>query len=301
MAILIDQNTRLLVQGCTGRAGTFHCRKMVAYGTRIVAGVTPGKGGQWICDGLVPVFDTVEAAVSRTGANVSVLYVPARFAAGAILEAADAGISLIVCITEGIPVQDMIRVSARLAQMQTRLIGPNCPGMISPGKCNVGIIPGHIAMPGPVGIVSRSGTLTYEVINALTARGIGQSTCVGIGGDPIIGTSFVEVLEMFEADPETEQVVLIGEIGGNAEQQAARFIAERMSKPVAAMVAGRTAPPGRRMGHAGAIVEGGDGTAGSKIAAFEAIGGRVAEYPEQVPDLVMHKKQSGLALITTPA
>ncbi|MBN1584046.1 MAG: succinate--CoA ligase subunit alpha [Anaerolineae bacterium] len=287
MAILINQDTRLLVQGCTGRAGLFHCHKMVAYGTCVVAGVTPGRGGQRVCDGVVPVFDTVEAAVTETGANVSILYVPARFAAEAILEAADAGIPLIVCITEGIPVQDMIRVSARLAQTQARLIGPNCPGVISPGKCNVGIIPGHVAMPGPVGIVSRSGTLTYEVINALTARGIGQSTCVGIGGDPVIGTSFVEVLEMFEADPETEQVVLIGEIGGNAEQQAAQFIAERMSKPVVALVAGRTAPPGKRMGHAGAIVERDGGTATAKIAAFEAIGGRVAEYPEQVPDLVM--------------
>ncbi len=284
MAILINQDTRLLVQGCTGRAGLFHCRKMIAYGTRVVAGVTPGKGGQRVCDGQVPVFDTVEAAVAETGANVSILYVPARFAPQAIIEAADAGLPLIVCITEGIPVQDMIRVSAHLAHKQTRLIGPNCPGLLSPGKSNVGIIPGHIAMPGAVGIVSRSGTLTYEVVYALTARGVGQSTCVGIGGDPIIGATFVEILKMFEADPETGQVVLIGEIGGNAEEQAAQFIAEQMTKPVIAFVAGRTAPPGKRMGHAGAIIQGGSGTASAKIAAFEAAGVRVAEHPEQVAE-----------------
>jgi succinyl-CoA synthetase alpha subunit len=286
VAILVDQETRLLVQGCTGRAGEFHCRKMLAYGTRIVAGVTPGKGGQWICDGRVLVYDTVAEAVAATGANVSVGYVPAPSAADAILEAADAGITLIICITEGIPVHDMLRVMARLAQSRVRLIGPNCPGVLSPGKANVGIIPGHVAMPGPVGIVSRSGTLTYEVIHALTSSGIGQSTCIGIGGDPVVGTTFVEVLEMFEADPATEQVVLIGEIGGSDEERAAQFVAETMSKPVVAFVAGRTAPPGKRMGHAGAIVEGGSGTAMEKVAAFEAVGIRVAEYPEQVPDLL---------------
>ena len=289
MAILVDQDTRLLVQGITGRAGEFHSRRMIAYGTQVVAGVTPGKGGQLACDGQVPVYNTVEEAVAETGANASVVYVPARWAPEAILEAGGAGIPLIVCITEGIPVQDMIRVSAHLAQKQVRLIGPNCPGILSPGRASVGIIPGHITMPGPVGIVSRSGTLTYEVVSALTSSGIGQSTCVGIGGDPIVGTTFVEVLEMFEQDPSTEQVVLIGEIGGTDEERAAGFIAERMSKPVVAFVAGRSAPPGKRMGHAGAIIEGGSGTAMGKIAAFEAMGVPVAEHPGQVPNLVIQR------------
>jgi len=284
MAILVDKNTRLLVQGITGREGEFHSRQMIAYGTQIVAGVTPGKGGQWACDGKVPVFDTVTA--SATEANTSVIYVPARFAADAILEAADAGIPLIVCITEGIPTLDMIRVRAYLDQKGVRLVGPNCPGLLSPGEAKVGIMPGHIATPGPIGVVSRSGTLTYEVVYALTLRGLGQTTCVGIGGDPIIGTTFVDVLEMFENDPLTEQVVLIGEIGGSDEERAARFIAERMTKPVVAFVAGRTAPPGKRMGHAGAIIEGGTGTAAEKIAAFEAVGVPVAEHPEQIPDLI---------------
>jgi succinyl-CoA synthetase alpha subunit len=288
MAILVDQDTRLLVQGVTGHEGEFHCGQMIAYGTQVVAGVTPGKGGQWACDGQVPVFDTVEEARAATGANASIVYVPAPSAPDAILEAAAAGISLIVCITEGVPVHDMIRISAHFAQKQVILIGPNCPGILSPSKANVGIIPGHIAIPGPVGIVSRSGTLTYEVIHALTSRGIGQSTCVGIGGDPIVGTSFVEILEMFEEDPSTEQVVLIGEIGGNDEERAAQFIAERVTKPVVAFVAGRTAPPGKRMGHAGAIIEGDSGTAMEKIAAFEAVGVRVAEHPGQVPDLMIH-------------
>lgn len=287
MAILIDQDTRLLVQGITGHEGEFHSRQMLAYGTQVVAGVVPGKGGQRACDGRVPVFDTVKEARAATNANASIVYVPAQSAPNAILEAADAGIPLIVCITEGIPVHDMIQISAHLVQKQVKLIGPNCPGVLSPGKANVGIIPGHIATPGPVGIVSRSGTLTYTIIHALTSRGIGQSTCVGIGGDPVVGTPFVEVLEMFDEDPSTEQVVLIGEIGGSAEEQAAQFIAERMTKPAVAFVAGRTAPPGKRMGHAGAIIEGGGGTASEKIAAFEAIGVRVAEYPGQVPDLVM--------------
>jgi succinyl-CoA synthetase alpha subunit len=287
MAILVDQDTRLIVQGGTGRAGEFHCQQMLAYGTHVVAGVTPGKGGQWICDGRVPVYDTVEEAATATGANAAVGYVPARFAPDAMLEAADAGIPLIVCITEGIPVQDMIRVRAQLVKRGTRLIGPNCPGILSPGKANVGIIPGHIAMPGPVGIVSRSGTLTYEVIHALTSCGIGQSTCVGIGGDPIVGTTFVEILEMFEQDPSTEKVVLIGEIGGSDEEQAAQFVAKHMNKPVIAFVAGRTAPPGKRMGHAGAIVEGGSGTALEKVTALRGAGVRVAEHPGQVPDLLI--------------
>jgi len=286
MAILVDKKTRLLVQGITGREGEFHSRQMIKYGTQIVAGVTPGKGGQWACDDRVPVFDTVAEAVAATGANASVVYVPARFAADAILEAADAGIPLIVCISEGIPTQDMIRICAYLDQKGARLVGPNCPGLLSPGEAKVGIMPGHIATPGSVGVVSRSGTLTYEVVYALTARGIGQTTCVGIGGDPIIGTTFIDVLEMFEDDPLTEQVVLIGEIGGSDEERAARFIVERMTKPVTAFVAGRTAPPGKRMGHAGAIIEGGSGTAAEKIAAFEAVGVSVAEHPEQIPDLV---------------
>ena len=288
MAILVDKNTRLLVQGITGREGEFHSGQMIEYGTQVVAGVTPGKGGQWACDGRVPVFDTVAEAVAATEANASVVYVPARFAADAILEAADAGIPLVVCITEGIPTLDMIRVRAYLDQQGARLVGPNCPGLLSPGQAKVGIMPGHIATPGPVGVVSRSGTLTYEVVYALTVRGIGQTTCVGIGGDPIIGTTFIDVLEMFEDDPLTEQVVLIGEIGGSDEERAARFVAERMTKPVATFIAGRTAPPDKRMGHAGAIIQGGAGTAAEKIAAFEAVGVPVADHPEQIPDLVAH-------------
>jgi len=291
MSILVNRDTRLLVQGITGRAGEFHSNRMLDYGTSVVAGVTPGKGGQRACEGRVPVFDSVQQAVAETGANTSAVYVPARWAADAIIEAADVGLSLIVCITEHIPVHDMVRVSAHLAKTQTRLIGPNCPGILSPGQAQVGIIPGHIAMPGPVGVVSRSGTLTYEVVHALTVRGIGQSTCVGIGGDPIVGTSFVDVLEMFEQDPATEQIVLIGEIGGSSEEQAAEAISRRKNgKPVIAFVAGRTAPPGKRMGHAGAIIEGGSGTAGEKIAAFEVISVPVAEHPGQVPDLIMQSK-----------
>jgi succinyl-CoA synthetase alpha subunit len=286
MAILVDKNTRLLVQGITGREGEFHSGQMIEYGTQVVAGVTPGKGGQRACDGRVPVFDTVAEAVAATGPNASVVYVPARFAADAILEAADAGIPLVVCITEGVPTLDMIRVCAYLDQKGARLVGPNCPGLLSPGQAKVGIMPGHIAIPGPVGVVSRSGTLTYEVVYALTARGIGQTTCVGIGGDPIIGTTFIDVLEMFEDDPLTERVVLIGEIGGSDEERAARFIAGRMTKPVTTFIAGRTAPPGKRMGHAGAIIQGGTGTAAEKIAAFEAVGVPVADHPEQIPDLV---------------
>ena len=284
MSILVDKNTRLIVQGITGREGEFHTRQMVEYGTNAVGGVTPGKGGEWVAG--VPVFDTCKEAVDATGANVSIIYVPARFAPDAILEAADAGVPLVVCITEVIPVLDMIRVRATIDARGTRLIGPNCPGLITPGEAKVGIIPGHVCTPGNVGIVARSGTLTYEVIDALTHRGIGQSTCVGIGGDPINGTSFIDVLEMFEDDPLTDQVVLIGEIGGTDEERAAEFIAARMTKPVTAFIAGRTAPPGRRMGHAGAIIEGGAGTAAEKIAAFGRVGVRVAQHPEEISDLV---------------
>jgi len=284
MSILVNKDTRLVVQGITGREGAFHTQQMIQYGTPVVAGVTPGKGGEWI-EG-VPVFDTVQEAVSARGVNVSIVYVPARFAPDAILEAADAGIALIVCITEGIPVADMIRVRAYLDQKGNRLIGPNCPGVITPGEAKVGIMPGQIHRPGPVGVVSRSGTLTYEVVYALSEQGLGQSTAVGIGGDPIIGTTFIDVLEMFEDDPNTDQVVLIGEIGGNDEERAAQFIADKMTKPVTAFIAGRTAPPGKRMGHAGAIIEGGTGTAAEKIAAFEGVGVRVANHPAEIPDLV---------------
>jgi succinyl-CoA synthetase alpha subunit len=284
MSILVDNNTRLLVQGITGREGEFHTREMVNYGTNVVAGVTPGRGGQEVAG--VPVFDTVAEATTATQPNASIIFVPARFATDAILEAAAQGFPLIVCITEGIPALDMIDVVAYLDQEGIRLIGPNCPGLITPGETKVGIIPGSIVAPGPVGIVSRSGTLTYEVIWALTERGIGQSTCVGIGGDPVNGLRFIEVLEMFEADPQTEQIVLIGEIGGTAEEQAAEFIQASISKPVVAFVAGRTAPPGKRMGHAGAIISGGEGRAQDKIAAFEAVGVPVAEHPLEIADIV---------------
>ena len=284
MSILVNKETRLLVQGITGREGEFHTRQMVEYGTNVVAGVTPGKGGGWVAG--VPVFDTVREAVEATEANASILYVPARFAPDAILEAADAGIRVVVCITEGIPVLDMIKVRAHLERTATRLIGPNCPGVITPGEAKVGIMPGHIHTPGPIGVVSRSGTLTYEVVYALTARRLGQSTALGIGGDPIVGTDFIDILKLFEEDPQTEQVVLIGEIGGTDEQRAAEFIARYMTKPVTAFIAGQTAPPGKRMGHAGAIIEGGEGTAAEKIAAFEAVGVRVASHPEQIADLV---------------
>jgi len=284
MSILVDKDTRVVVQGITGREGEFHTRQMLEYGTNVVAGVTPGKGGGWVAG--IPVFDTVREAVNATEANTSIIYVPARFAPDAVLEAADAGISLAVCITEGIPVLDMIRVRSYLDCANIRLIGPNCPGIITPGEAKVGIMPGHIHTPGPIGLVSRSGTLTYEVVHALTERGLGQSTAIGIGGDPIIGTDFIDVLELFEEDAQTTQVVLIGEIGGTDEQRAAEFIAQHMSKPVTAFIAGRTAPPGKRMGHAGAIIEGGEGTAAEKIAAFEAIGVRVARHPGEIAELV---------------
>jgi succinyl-CoA synthetase alpha subunit len=284
MSILVNRDTRLVVQGITGREGEFHTLQMQEYGTHVLAGVTPGKGGGWVAG--IPVFDTVQEAVNATEANTSIIYVPARFASDAILEAADAGIKVIVCITEGIPVLDMIKVRTYLDCMNTRLIGPNCPGVITPGEAKVGIMPGHIHTPGPIGLVSRSGTLTYEVVYALTEKGLGQSTAIGIGGDPIIGTDFVDVLQMFEDDPKTEQIVLIGEIGGTDEQRAAAFIAQKMSKPVTVFIAGQTAPPGKRMGHAGAIIEGGEGTAAEKIAAFEAVGVRVAKHPGEIANLV---------------
>ncbi|MGH9356515.1 MAG: succinate--CoA ligase subunit alpha [Terriglobia bacterium] len=280
MSILIDDNTRLLVQGITGREGAFHTRQAIDYGTKVVAGVTPGKGGTTL-EG-VPVFNSVEEARRQTGANVSVIFVPPTFAAGAIMEAAGAGMPLVIAITEGIPVLDMVRVKQFLIGKQTRLIGPNCPGVISPGKCKVGIMPGSIHRQGHVGVISRSGTLTYEAVGQLTALGIGQSTCVGVGGDPIIGTNFIDVLQLMAADPETHGIVLIGEIGGSAEEEAAAFIAEHVTKPVAGFIAGRTAPPGRRMGHAGAIIAAGRGTAADKIAAFQDAGVRVARNPAEM-------------------
>jgi succinyl-CoA synthetase alpha subunit len=286
MSILVDNNTRLLVQGITGNEGLFHTQQMLSYGTKVVAGVTPGKGGEWVLEGKVPVFDSVRIAQEATGVNASVIFVPARFAADAIYEAADAGIPLIVCITEGIPIQDMMRVRNYLDQKGVRLLGPNCPGLLTPGEAKVGIIPGDISIPGNVGVVSRSGTLTYEVLYALKLVGLGASTCVGIGGDPINGTSFIDILGMFEADPHTEKMVLIGEIGGTDEEKAAEFIADHMTKPVLAFIAGQTAPPGKRMGHAGAIVEGGSGTATDKIAAFQAVGVQVAAHPEEIPKLL---------------
>jgi succinyl-CoA synthetase alpha subunit len=286
MSILVDKNTRLLVQGITGNEGLFHTKQMADYGTNVVAGVTPGKGGEWVLDGKIPVFDSIRIAVEARGANTSVIFVPARFAADAIFEAADAGIELITCITEGIPIQDMMRVRDYLDQKGVRLIGPNCPGVLTPGESKVGIIPGDIAIPGNIGVVSRSGTLTYEVLYALKLVGMGASTCVGIGGDPINGTSFIDALGMFEADPYTEKVVLIGEIGGTDEEKAAEFIADHMTKPVAAFIAGRTAPPGKRMGHAGAIVEGGSGLAADKIKALEEVGVQVASHPEEIPHLL---------------
>lgn len=291
MAIFVDKNTKLIVQGITGSEGMFHTKTMTKYSPNImVGGVTPGKGGEWVETGTkrLPVFDTVQEAVNATGANASVIYVPARFAPDAIMEAAAGGIKLVVCITEGVAVLDMALVQSVLKQQypETRLIGPNCPGLITPGEAKVGIMPGHICMPGNVGLVSRSGTLTYEVVQALTDRKIGQTTAIGIGGDPIIGTKFIDCLELFEEDPMTEQVVVIGEIGGTDEQKAAEFIGKNMTKPVTAFIAGRTAPPGKRMGHAGAIIEGGEGTAAEKIAAFEAVGVKVATLPEEVAELV---------------
>jgi len=289
MAVFIDRTTRLVVQGITGRDGSFHTEKMLAYGTAVVAGVTPGKGGQSFDTGngsTVPIFNTVERAVEETGANASVIYVPPQFAASAIMEAADAGVPFIVAITEGIPVQDMARALAMVEDRGTRLLGPNCPGLISPGQAKVGIIPAEITMPGPVGVISRSGTLTYEAVNQLTVAGIGQTTCVGIGGDPIIGTSFIDCLAAFRDDRQTEAIVIIGEIGGTDEQEAARWAKEHLSVPLVGFIAGQTAPPGRRMGHAGAIISGSAGTAKEKIAAFEENGIAVARRPVEIRDLV---------------
>jgi succinyl-CoA synthetase alpha subunit len=285
MSILVDKSTRVVVQGLTGREGTFHAKACAEYGTKIVGGVTPGKGGTthegW------PIFNTVQEAVDKTGADASVIFVPPPFAADAIMEAADAGIELIVCITEGIPTLDMVRAWEYLQNRRSRLIGPNCPGIISPGKCKIGIMPARIHLEGSVGIVSRSGTLTYEAVYQLTTRGIGQSTAIGIGGDPIIGTNFLDALELFNKDPQTEVVVMIGEIGGNAEETAAEYVKSRMKKPVVGFIAGQTAPPGRRMGHAGAIISGGKGTASEKIKAMEAAGIRVAKSPADIGETVV--------------
>jgi len=285
MAILADKNTRLLVQGITGREGDFHARQMQAYSPILVGGVTPGKGGIKTDYG-VPVFDTVGQAVRQTGANATVIYVPAKFAPDAMLEAADAGINLIICISEGIPVLDMIRVRAYVDTKSVTLIGPNCPGLITPGQAKIGIIPASICKPGNVGLVSRSGTLTYEVINALTQKGMGQTTCVGIGGDPVHGVDFLDVIKLFNADPQTEKIVMIGEIGGSDEERASAYIKQNVKKPVAGFIAGRAAPEGKRMGHAGAIIEGGMGTAQSKVEAMRAAGIRVADLPTQIPDLL---------------
>jgi len=285
VSIYIDSSSRVLIQGITGRDGSFHARQMREYGTNVVAGVTPGKGGQTF-DGEVPIFDTVADAVARTQANVSVIYVPPPFAADAMMEAAAAGIDLIVCITEGVPVLDMTRVYPYVREHGARLIGPNCPGLITPGESKVGIIPGRICAPGAVGVVSRSGTLTYEVVDQLTRAGIGQSTCVGIGGDPINGTSFIDVLEAFENDPKTKAIAMMGEIGGTDEQEAARFVHDRMKKPVVGFIAGQTAPPGRRMGHAGAIISGSAGTAAEKLEAFEKAGIGIARRPKDFVELL---------------
>ncbi|HVL33756.1 MAG TPA: succinate--CoA ligase subunit alpha [Actinomycetota bacterium] len=287
MSILLDKNTRVLVQGITGSEGTFHTRRNIEYGTNVVAGVTPGKGGQRAIDGKVPVYDTVADAVKQEGANASLIFVPARFAADAIIEAVDGGCDLVVCITESIPARDMAEVYPFVRRKGVTLIGPNCPGLISPGKANMGIIPGEITGPGPIGLVSRSGTLTYQVMYEMFAAGMGQTTCVGIGGDPIVGSNFIDVLTKFEADPETEAIIMIGEIGGDEEERAAAFIAEHVTKPVTAYIAGFTAPEGKRMGHAGAIVSGSKGTAKAKKEALEARGIRVGTNPTEAAELAV--------------
>jgi succinyl-CoA synthetase alpha subunit len=286
MSVLVDKNTRLLVQGITGSAGGFHAKQCMEYGTNVVAGVTPGKGGQTF-EGKVPVFDTVWEARQKTNCNVSMIFVPAAAAADSILEAVDAGVELVVCITEGIPVMDMMRVKEQMRGKKSRLIGPNCPGIITPGACKIGIMPGYIHKPGNVGVISRSGTLTYEAVWQLTSRGYGQSTCIGIGGDPINGMSHLDAVQLFEADPDTAAMILIGEIGGSAEEEAAEWIKQSGKKPVAAFIAGATAPPGRRMGHAGAIVSGGKGTAEGKIEALKAAGIAVAETPAAMADTLI--------------
>ena len=287
MSVLAGRNTKLIVQGFTGREGTFHAQQAIAYGTSVMGGVTPGKGGTTHLD--LPVFDTVAQAVKATGANASVIFVPPPFAADAVMEAADAGIPLVVCITEGIPVIEMVKVWEFLQGKNTRLIGPNCPGVISPGKCKIGIMPGHIHKEGNVGVVSRSGTLTYEAVGQLTKLGIGQSTCIGIGGDPIIGTSFLDAMRLFNDDPDTHAIVMIGEIGGNAEETAAAFVQRNVKKPVVGFIAGQTAPPGRRMGHAGAIISGGAGTASEKIKAMEAAGITVCSSPAEIGEKVQSR------------
>jgi succinyl-CoA synthetase alpha subunit len=284
MSVLVDESTRLIVQGFTGREGTFHAQQAIAYGTKVVGGVVPGKGGTTHLD--LPVFDTVARAAQATGANASVIFVPPPFAADAIMEAADAGLPLVVCITEGIPTLDMVKAWRFLEGRRTRLIGPNCPGIISPGKCKIGIMPGSIHLPGHVGVISRSGTLTYEAVGQLSHLGIGQSTCIGIGGDPIVGTNFVDALALFNADPDTHAIVMIGEIGGNAEETAAAYVKAHVKKPVVGFVAGRTAPPGRRMGHAGAIVAGGSGKASDKIKAMQEAGITVCESPAEIGEKI---------------
>jgi succinyl-CoA synthetase alpha subunit len=287
MSILINKDTKVIVQGITGRDGAFHTSKMKDYGTNVVGGISPGKGGSDV--GGIPVFNTVEEAVKATGANASVIFVPAPFAGDAILEASYAGVELVICITEGVPVQDMIKVTPVLKKNGTKLIGANCPGLITPGECLIGILPGGIFTPGSIGFISRSGTLTYEVVNMLTEAGLGQTTCVGIGGDPVSGLYFMDLLEMFENDPATKAVVLIGEIGGDAEEKAANFIKEKMTKPVVAFIAGQSAPPGKRMGHAGAIISSGAGTAEEKIKSFAEAGVPVAKEPGEIPGLVKAK------------
>ncbi len=289
MSILINEKSRVIVQGITGRDGAFHAAQMADYGTKIVGGVTPGKGGQ-VAEGI-PVFDSCHKAVAETGADVSIIFVPAKFAMDAMCEAADAGIKLVVAVSEGVPTLDVMKAVKFLDEKGAKLIGPNSPGLISPGKAKVGILPGNIFKTGPVGLISRSGTLTYEIVDALTRGGIGQSTCIGIGGDPIVGLHYIELLEMFENDPETSAVALIGEIGGDAEEKAAKFIAEKMTKPVAAFIAGRTAPPGKRMGHAGAIISSGSGTAEEKIRAFAEVGVPVADEPSKIADLIRMKME----------
>ena len=293
MAILVDKNTRLLVQGITGKAGGFHARSCMEYGTNVVAGVTPARGGEAF-EEKIPVFDTVFEARHQTGCNATMIFVPAEFAADSIMEAVDAGIEIIICITEGIPVIDMMKVKAGMAGTCSRLIGPNCPGIITPGQCKVGIMPGYIHKPGKVGVVSRSGTLTYEAVWQLSSRGHGQSTCVGIGGDPINGTSHLDVVKMFNEDPDTEAMIMIGEIGGSAEEEAAAWLADNCKKPVAAFIAGATAPPGRRMGHAGAIVSEGKGTAADKIRALQAAGIEVAETPADMADALIRRMTGNL-------